>query len=81
MMWRSKDVLMYSGRQIKSRIDFYNPSYIVILKLTTKFVIIKDKYFSINIGNAGETKYWNHSSDCYLRCIKCQNIFSSFYLC
>lgn len=67
---------MYSGRQIKSRTDCYNLSYTVILKLTTKFVIIKDKYFSMNVGN-----YWRNKvlePDCYLRCIKCQSIFSSF---
>lgn len=39
---------MNSGRQIKSRIGFYSLRYTVILKLTTKVVIIKDKFVSIN---------------------------------
>lgn len=39
---------MISGRQIKSRIGFYSLKYTVILKLTTKVVIIKDKFVSIN---------------------------------
>ena len=51
----SKDVSMNSGRQIKSRIGFYSVRYAVILKLTTKFVVIKDKFTSINVGN-----YWSN---------------------
>lgn len=46
---------MNSGRQIKSRGGSYSLRYAVILKLATKFVIIKDKFVSINIGN-----YWSN---------------------
>lgn len=44
-----------SGRQIKSRIGLYTLSYRVILKLTNRFVIIKDKFVSMNVGN-----YWSN---------------------